>query len=157
MKITKWDKESIVRAIMADVPMPDKNKRRAQLQADIVKIMSPECRKIYKSMPEALRNHNVGELIYNDTNYNSRYIVLGDVKEEKLKELCAKYEEEDKKIRVAKNHLKGAIESCSTLKQLNDRLPEFKKYFPTQEKPVANLPALANVVADLTKLGWPKK
>ena len=32
----------------------------------------------------------------------------------------------------------------------------FKKYFPTQEKPVANLPALANVVAELSKLGWPK-
>ncbi len=157
MRITKWDKAAIVKAIMADVPMPDKNKRRTELQAEIVKAMSPECRKVYKSMPDALRTHNVGELIYNDTNYNSRYIVLGDVKEAKLKELCAKYEEQDHVIRKAKNAAKSAIEACSTLKQLNDRLPEFKKYFPTQEKPVANLPALVNVVADLTKLGWPKK
>lgn len=157
MRINKWDKTAIVRAIMADVPMPDKNKRRTELQAEIVKAMSPECRKVYKSMPDALRTHNVGELIYNDINYSSRYIVLGDVKEEKLKELCAKYEEQDHAIRKAKNAIKSAIEACSTLKQLNDRLPEFKKYFPTQEKPVANLPALANVVADLTKLGWPKK
>lgn len=156
MRLNKWDKTSIVRAIMADVPMPDKNKRRTELQAEIVKAMSPECRKVYKSMPYALRTHNVGELIYNDINYNSRYIVLGDVKEEKLKELCAKYEEQDHAIRKAKNAIKSAIEACSTFKQLNERFPEFKKYFPTEEKPAANLPALANVVADLSKLGWPK-
>jgi len=156
MRLNKWDKASIFRAIMADVPMPDKNKRRTELQAEIVKAMSPECRKVYKSMPDALRTHTVGDLIYNDTNYNSRYIVLGDVKQEKLKELCAKYEEQDHAIRKAKNAIKSAIEACSTLKQLNERFPEFKKYFPTEEKPVANLPALANVVADLSKLGWPK-
>jgi len=157
MRLTKWDKSSIVKAVMADVPMPNKNKRRDDIQAEIVKAMSPECRKVYKAMPDALRTYNLGELIYNGTSYNSREIVLGDVKESKLKEICQKHEEEDKRIRQANYALKNAIEACSTLKQLNDRLPEFKKYFPTEEKPVANLPALANVVADLSKLGWPKQ
>jgi hypothetical protein len=37
------------------------------------------------------------------------------------------------------------------------RLPEFEKYFPAEDAPISkNLPALANMVADLTKLGWPK-
>jgi hypothetical protein len=157
MRITKWDKAAIVKAIMADVPKIDKDKRRKEMQEAVIKLMTPECRKVYKSMPDALRTYHVGGLIYNGHGYNSREIVRGDVPEKALKALEAKYEAEDKVVRDAEYSLKGAIEACTTLKQLNDRLPEFKKYFPTEQKPVANLPALANVVADLTKLGWPKK
>jgi hypothetical protein len=157
MRITKWDKAAIVKAIMADVPKIDKDKRRKEMQEAVVKLMTPECRKVYKSMPDALRTYHVGNLLYNGLSYNTREIVRGDVPEKALKALEAKYEAEDKVVRDAEYSLKGAIEACTTLKQLNDRLPEFKKYFPTEQKPVANLPALANVVADLTKLGWPKK
>ena len=155
MRITKWDKQAIVKAIMADVPTPDKVKRREELQAAVVKAMSPECRKLYKNCPSALRTHHIGELIYDDT-WSSRDIITGDVNSSIVDDLKAKYEAEDKKVSDARWALKGAIEACTTLKQLNDRLPEFKKYFPTAEKPTANLPALANVVADLSKLGWPK-
>jgi hypothetical protein len=155
MRITKWDKQAIVKAIMADVPVPDKRKRREELQAAVVKAMSPEARKLYKNCPEALRTQCIGELIYDGT-WSSRDIIVGDVKDATVKELKAKYEAEDQKVNDARWALKGAIEACTTLKQLNTRLPEFKKYFPTEQKPVANLPALANVVADLSKLGWPK-
>lgn len=156
MRINKWDKAAIVRAIMADVPAPDKKKRKQEMQAAVVKAMSPEARKLYKNCPDALRTYCVGELL-DDGTWSSRDIIVGDVKEATIKELKAKYEAEDKKLSDARWALKGAIEACTSLKQLNDRLPEFKKYFPTVEKPTANLPALANVVADLSKLGWPKK
>ncbi len=155
-RITKWDKESIVRAIMADVPKPDKTKRKEELQAAIVKAMSPECRKLYNKSPSALRTYHIGDLVYDNCNWASREIIKGDVTEAVVDDLCKKYKAEDEAYNDARRALKGAIESCSTLKQLNDRLPEFKKYFPTAEKPAANLPALANVVADLAKLGWPK-
>jgi hypothetical protein len=155
-RITKWDKESIVRAIMADVPKPDKSKRKEELQAAIVKAMSPEARKLYNKSPSALRTYHLGDLIYDNCNWASREIIRGDVTEVAIDELCKKYKAEDEAYNDARRALKGAIESCTTIKQLNDRLPEFKKYFPTAEKPAANLPALANVVADLTKLGWPK-
>jgi cellobiose-specific phosphotransferase system component IIB len=157
MIITKWDKQAIVKAIMSDVPKINKDKRRKEMQEAVVKLMTPECRKVYETIPQALRTYHVGVLIYNGHNYNSREIVRGDVAEKELKSLEAKYEAEDSVIRDAEYSLKCAIEACTTLKQLNDRLPEFKKYFPTEQKPVANLPALVNVVADLTKLGWPKK
>jgi len=155
MRLNKWDKQAIVRAILADVPKIDKRKRKEELQATIVKAMSPEARKLYKNCPEALRTYHMGSLI-DDSNWNSREIIIGDVKEAVITELKKPYEEEDRKYRDVACSLKGAIEACTSLKQLNDRLPEFKKYFPTEEKPVANLPALANVVADLSKLGWPK-
>ena len=70
MRLTKWDKSSIVKAVMADVPMPNKNKRRDDIQAEIVKAMSPECRKVYKAMPDALPTYNLGELIYHRMSYN---------------------------------------------------------------------------------------
>ena len=155
MRLNKWDKQAIVRAILADVPKIDKRKRKEELQATIVKAMSPEARKLYKNCPEALRTYHMGSLI-DDGNWNSREIIIGDVKEAVITELKKPYEEEDKKYSAVACSLKCAIEACTSLKQLNDRLPEFKKYFPTEEKPVANLPALANVVADLSKLGWPK-
>lgn len=153
--ISKWDKQAIVKAIMADVPKPDKNKRREELQAAVVKLMSPEVRKVYKINPKALAKYHIGGLIQ-DTNWQDRDIICGDVGEKAINELCKVYKAEDQKRFDAEYSLKGAIEACRTIKQLNDRLPEFKKYFPTVEKPATNLPALANVVADLSKLGWPK-
>ena len=154
-RITKWDKEAIVKAIMADVPVPDKKKRKEELQAAVVKAMSPEARKLYKNCPDALRTKCIGELIYDGT-WSSRDIIVGDVKDNVVDTLTQKYKDEDRKLSDARYSLKGAIEACNTLKQLETRLPEFKKYYPTAAKPAANLPALANVVADLSKLGWPK-
>jgi len=153
--ITKWDKQAIVKAIMADVPKVDKKKRREELQASVVKLMSPEARKLFKITPKALRTHHVGDITY-DGNWGSRDITVGDVTDTQIDELCVKYKEEDRARYEIECKLKGIVETCRTVKQLNDRLPEFKKYFPTVEKPVANLPAIANVVADLSKLGWPK-
>lgn len=155
-RITKWDKEAIVKAIMADVPMPDKKKRRDDLQAAIIKAMSPEARKLYKNCPEALRTRHFGEVIYDGCNWNSRDLIVGDVPEKVTNEMCKVYKDEEEQYHHTRRQLKGAIEACTTLKQLETRLPEFKKYYPTVEKPTANLPALANVVADLSKLGWPK-
>jgi Nucleotide modification associated domain 5 len=155
MRLNKWDKQSIVKAIMADVPKPNKDKRRKDLQDAVVKLMSPECRKVFKSTPTALATYHVGDLI-SSWGYESRKIVCGDVSEKQIKTLIQKYWDEEKVIDDAQRNLASAVEACTSLKQLNDRLPEFKKYFPTEEKPVANLPAIANVVADLSKLGWPK-
>lgn len=154
-RITKYDKEAIVRAIMNDVPVVDKAKRKAELQANIVKLMSPECRKVFKNTPDALRTYHLGEIIY-DGNWSSRDIIRGDVPTEKVDELCEKYKEEDKQRHDVRVKIKGAIEACSTYKQLMTRLPEFEKYYPKPDAPATNLPALANVVADLSKLGWPK-
>lgn len=154
-RVTKWDKQAIVKAIMADVPKIDKRKRKEELQTAIVKLMSPEVRKVYKVNPKALSTYHVGYLI-SDTSYSDRDVVRGDVSDVQINNLCKKYKDEEETRSHTERNLKNAIESCTTIKQLNDRLPEFKKYFPTIEKPVANLPALGNVVADLSKLGWPK-
>jgi phosphoglycolate phosphatase-like HAD superfamily hydrolase len=141
---------------MNDVPAPDKKKRHEELQAAIVKAMSPEARKLYKNCPEALRTYHVGDVCYDGCNWSTRNAIVGDVPNATVDELAQKYKDEDKKVSDARRSLQGAIEACSTYKQLMTRLPEFEKYYPKPDAPTANLPALANVVADLSKLGWPK-
>lgn len=156
MKLNKFEKQAIVRAIMADVPEVDKDKRRATIQAEVVKLMSPAVHKVYNTVPFALRKQHIGDLVYNGTNWDARDIVAGDVSEADIKKVCLPYKEEDTKRHDAYAALTGAVEACSTLKQLKERLPEFEKYYPTEAQPTKNLPALANVVADLARLGWPK-
>ncbi len=156
MKIDKYVRQSIVKAIMNDVPKPDKAKRRADLQAAIVKAMSPEARKLYNKTPSALRTYHFGEIIYTG-NWSSRDLVIGDVNSETLTALAKPYEDEDEAISAARCKLQGAIEGCTTRKALMTRLPEFEKYYPAEEAPMSkSVPALANVMADLSKLGWPK-
>jgi len=50
--------------------------------------------------------------------------------------------------------IKGIAYGCSTLRQLKEALPELEKYMPKEDAPTRNLPAVANVVADMVKLGW---
>jgi hypothetical protein len=158
MKIDKYVRQSIVRAIMNDVPKPDKAKRREDLQAAIVKAMSPDVRKVFKNTPGALKAHHFGEVLYDGYSWNTRDLVVGDVPQKKLDELVKPYEDEDDARRAAQCKLEGAIEGCTTRKALMTRLPEFEKYYPAEEAPMSkSLPALANVMADLSKLGWPKK
>ena len=160
MRLDKYTKSSIVRAIMNDVPKVDKVKRRLAVQAAIVKAMSPDVRKVFKNTPGALATSYVGDVIDTDS-YSSRSITVGDVTEAKLEEILKPYKEEDNAIYDARRKLCAIVEGCSTLKQLQTLLPEFKQYMPTEAAPTEaaptkNLPAVANMVSDLSKLGWPK-
>jgi hypothetical protein len=156
MRLDKYTKSSIIRAIMDDVPAPDKAKRRADLQAAVVKVMSPEVRKVYNKTPSALRTHHVGDVIYDGYGWNTRDIIAGDVTDKVIEEIIKPYKAEDEARHATKRKLQGIVEGCSTLKQLQTLLPEFKQYMPTETAPTKNLPAVANMVADLSKLGWPK-
>lgn len=52
--------------------------------------------------------------------------------------------------------VRSAIYACRTLKQALERLPEFAKYLPEPTATTVNLPAIANLAADLIRAGWPK-
>lgn len=55
--------------------------------------------------------------------------------------------------------LTAVIASCTTLKQAKEALPEFIKYLPEEPGSTIDrtLPVVGNLVADLSKAGWPKK
>ena len=58
-----------------------------------------------------------------------------------------------------RKQLTAVIAACSTLKQAKEALPEFIKYLPEEPGNVVDrtLPVVGNLVADLSKAGWPKK
>ena len=58
-----------------------------------------------------------------------------------------------------RKQLTAVIAACSTLKQAKEALPEFIKYLPEESGNVVDrtLPVVGNLVADLSKAGWPKK
>jgi hypothetical protein len=60
---------------------------------------------------------------------------------------------------VLEKKLTQAAASVMTRKALAELLPEFEKYLPADEANAqkTNLPALANVVSDFVKAGWPKQ
>ena len=154
MKLNKLTKQSIVRAIIQDLPPIDRDARATAIKDAIVKAMNPEVRKLYKIQPKALRTATV--------RYTNPYgswghdVVVGDVTEEQIKAILKPYEAQEEERAQVENKLRAAFEGISTLKQAMTMFPEFKKYMPTEAEPTKNLPALANVMADLSKLGWPK-
>ena len=53
--------------------------------------------------------------------------------------------------------LMAAANSCTTRKALVELLPEFEKYLPADQAAACKtLPAVANIMADFVKAGWPK-
>lgn len=154
MRLSKIQKQAIVRAVMQDMPPIDTTKRANDIKEAIVKAMSPEVRKLYKTKPQALRATSV-EYADPFSRWSGKCVV-GDVTDEQIKEIVAPYKKQEDEYHKARNRLECAFEGITTLKQAEATFPEFKKYYPTEEQPTKNLPALANVVADLSKLGWPK-
>jgi hypothetical protein len=155
MKLNKLTKQSIVRAIIQDLPPIDKEARALAVTDAIVKAMSPEVRKLYKTKPSALRTQSVA---YTNAYRNwGNDIVVGDVTDEQIKAIIAPYKQQEEERDAMHRKLTMTFEGISTLKQALTTFPEFKKYMPTEAEPTKNLPALANVMADLSKLGWPKK
>lgn len=156
MKLNTYEKEAIVRSIMNDLPQIDYTKRKADAQAAVVKVMSTAARKLYRECPKALRAQHVADLFGTEGSYYSRYLVVGDVDSKTVDAILQIYHDEDAARCKASNDLSAAVRACNTRKQFVDRFPEFEKYAPSEPGKSSNLPALANVVAGLVKLGWPK-
>lgn len=151
MKIDRYAKQSIATAILQDIPKPAHSVVRDAIQAALVKAMSPEARKLYKTAPKALATRRLAS--YESLLDFGVDFVVGDADYETV---FAPYKAQARARDDVARQVQAAINSCNTLKQLKDRLPEFGKYFPTEAPTSKNLPAIANMVADLSKLGWPK-
>lgn len=145
MKLNKYTKQAIVSSILADLPKVDENKMFVELQAKLVKAMSRSCQNVCKKNPTALRKE------YVVIGRSSRRLVVGDADFEAV---FAPYKAAQAEREAVRRKLEAAIEACSTRKQFVDRFPEFSKYAPKEDAPCSTLPAVANLVSDLVKLGW---
>lgn len=166
MKLTKYDRQAFVKAVMADIPKEDyREQARALILEDSIQALpkklqdaarDPAC-KDYLETGSCYRQAFANSFTVYDRRWNGRYTPSATALK-KLTELETLHKAQEKKLDDVEVKLTASIEACSTLKVAKERLPEFEKYLPEDRTPEkgAYLPAVANLVADLATLGWPK-
>ena len=163
MNLNKYDKEAFVNAVINDIPQVDYAEQIRKLTVDAAISHLPAV------LVDAMKDPEVAEHIDKSYVYfgnmgmhvpgSNMYTALNQDKDfmEKMKPLEDAREAQAAQIEAMRASIAGMINGCKTLKQAKERLPEFEKYLPAERDGtgVGNLP-VANVVADLTKMGWPK-
>ncbi len=162
MRLTNTIRDAFVRAAMADVPKKNFEKDIHNLiKEDAKKLLPPKVLELVEDpkMREFIRGHSHYIRGYNINNvwiYGSTYERSPKVNA-KVEALLCEAEEQSTRMSNLEAKLKAAAYAVTTRKALVDMLPEFEKYLPEDEaKAVRTLPAVANIVADFTKAGWPK-
>ena len=165
MRLTNTIREAFVRAVMHDVPSIDYgekirnlvNKKVAAIhkKASIQEIDKERLSTSY------IRIHGTEKNRYSATSCyvcglteNERKEIQSDSALIALADL--EYAQEATRNALRKK-IDYAIKACSTRKQAVEALPEFEKYLPEDEaKAMRSVPAIANVLSDFVKAGWPK-
>lgn len=152
MKLTHADRETFVRAALRDVPTEDWD---AQLDA----VMRDEV------LPLVVAHPHIAE-VRHAWGGSANVFLKPDCPETadvlaKLDAIATARDAEYTTRAALQSKLEVAIGACSTLAAAQKALPEFEKYLPKDRPKPRRRPhqarlAVANLVADLTKLGWPK-
>jgi Nucleotide modification associated domain 5 len=163
MKLTKQMREGFVARVMSDVPRIDYAERWRKRALEVaVDALPGALQPIYSLYPEYIRTGYVGSGAG-----HSGYLPVGDGHHDRVRTLIqndsvavgaiAACEAQNDTFAALKAKLEGVAAACTTCEQLLAALPELEKYVPVSPEPTRNLPALANLVADLVHAGWPKE
>lgn len=163
MKLNTADRDAFVTAVIGDVPSVDYVTQAHLIVLDEVGAKLPaKVRAVWDS--KELRGYVRCDNYFRANGFNTSFAIpLGGYTPsaaniKKLQALADKYSAQRKQRDDLRAKVRAVIESCTTLKQAKERLPEFTKYLPAERGTtgVCGLPVIANVVADLSKAGWPK-
>lgn len=151
MKLTKYHKAAIVNSVLNDMPAPNRNALREQAQLGLVSAMSPAVQSIYAINPKALAK----ESFYSE--YGFGYGIVLIVGDADTKTVLKPYVEAEAARTNVKEKLESALAGINTRNQFVNTFPEFSHYAPDEPGVTSNLPAVANLIADLVKAGWVQK
>lgn len=157
MKLTNNLRQAFVRAAMNDVPSVDYTEQiRTLVNAKVKKLLIKAG--IQDQHAERLNSQYFS---FAHQGFSVRGLTSDEHSQMKLdpelKALEASYEAQRQEQRKLETSLQGAIAGCNTRKQAVEALPEFEKYLPADGvAAMRSLPALANVLTDFVKAGWPK-
>lgn len=160
MRLTKQLREAFVRAVMTDVPDTTKD-LRDQAQAEVYRAelsdLPPEdAAVLMKYRPYFY----TGSLYLSNRHMNvilaHRGVSGDDPRFAEAKKLMKQHDAAQDARMELETKLEGVAAACSSVKALHKALPEFAKYIHDDAPTSKNLPALANVVSDFVKAGWPK-
>jgi hypothetical protein len=172
MKLTNYMRDAYVTAVLADTPTLNIK----ELNEEVHKIAIADA---LMSLPDAIRkcwvkNETRPYLYTKLLGFGSREfgfcfdsiylpccqsfaLVLSAEATEKIKVIGAKAKAALDLDENLRRKLRAAAYGCNTRKQLADLMPEFVKYLPADEVTGARTQlAVANVVSDFVKAGWPK-
>lgn len=161
MRLTRIIREAFVRSVMNDVPSIDYFEQYRKLYQTAVLSKAPaEVRAAYPKHQAWLSREHIwtaGSIpgFYCVCERNGT-VQIDPAIQAQLDEIDKLYSQQNDARHELQMKLKGVVESCTTRKALAQALPEFEKYLPKEEDKVSNLPALANVMTDFMKAGWPK-
>lgn len=166
MKLTNNLRDAFINAVMADVPTVD-YQQQIRNEADRMcrEAMPPKLRALLKD-PECEKWINrefsvVGGVAMTFVCYaprdNKNCGMLKTHELQRLRDISDDLKAQDRARQELRGKLRSAAYSVTTRKALVSALPEFEKYLPPDEPAACRaLPAVANVVADFVKAGWPK-
>jgi len=167
MKLTNTIRDAFVRAAMQDVPSVDYDEQIRELASkDLIDQLPPKVRAVWDD--EKLRAYvkttydtygGVSISYPADSDYDRNAKALTAKVATKVADLKAQHDAQSKVRRDLKDKLHATAYGCTTRKQLAELLPEFEKYLPADDvkAKAVMLPAVANIVSDFVKAGWPKK
>lgn len=164
-RLTKTTRDAFVAAVMADVPSVDYvAKVRKFLEEAIYERLPDKVRHVYddpltrpflKSSSWWIRGLDQSLYLYCHDVLSDG--ALPDDVRGTLQNLVTDFLRQKEARKKMRDKLSGLIAGYSTVAAAAKGLPELEKYLPAPEpKKTPNLPAVSNVVADLSKLGWPK-
>lgn len=186
MKLTKAHKAEFVRAVLADVPTKDYTTQAEDLARKLCQAKYKELgidhvsnsrlahAGIYihvwrddatdtmvASRPsDAMRGYYMCSTLASISGRGLTETEIAEISDcPEMMAIRQGYADEFNMLNNLRKQLTAVIAACSTLKQAKEALPEFIKYLPEEPgNPVdRTLPVVGNLVADLSKAGWPKK
>lgn len=172
MKLTKTHREQIVAAVMRDTPMRHKLSIGERIQAVVDKFVTERgprgIRHLWKDkeLGQYLKRTSlhVGYLrVEPNRYYDSRlpYVTaLSGVDPDReaqveIQQIADEYLEEMSQREDAESKLHAALAGIRTRKQFVEQFPELEKYAPDEMTAGRTVPAIASVMATLSKLGFP--
>ena len=165
MRLTNTIREAFVRSVMNDVPSIDYEEK-------IRNLVNKKVVAIHKKVGiQGIDKERLsGAYLYirgtERKGFGATSCYVNGLTENDLKEIQSdsalialadlKYAQDESRNALRKK-IDYAIKACSTRKQAVEALPEFEKYLPEDEaKTIRAVPAIANVLSDFVKAGWPK-
>jgi hypothetical protein len=168
MRLTETLRTAFVRAALQDVPNDVK-----ALEAEAHKlVIQDSVDQLPKQLVFATADPKLSFYLsrtnhwFRNSPFSSVYVfsqertdyIMSEKTAKKVAELSEKARATRQTISDLQDKLESVAKSCNTRKQLAELLPEFEKYLPA-DTPAAgrSVPAIANLVTDFTKAGWPKE
>lgn len=171
MKLNASQRQAFVLSVMADIPKVDFHQQFEKLiKEDMLAVAPPVVAALLKDKEYAyilftggsnIRLPEIAECNYvrsvSSVSIYRGYKISAEAAK-KAKTLYLVANKQESLLSEMTEKIEAAILGCSTLKMALAVMPEFAKYLPTEadKTPGAMLPMVANLAADLCKMGWPK-